>query len=516
MKTLHKYLVCGAVAVAMACCAPDTAWAQNNSTTYTVDPSFDSHELFKDLNGIGTMVIYDDGRILVGGGFETSGPGGSLLFWGLGMVWGDGSEYTQWGGGIAPSGSPQVLAYPDGFLAISIPGFARYASDGTPILTDGHNWCEYYWPDSPYNFASMWCAYVQEDDKVLLGGAVATDTTQPYLYRNLMRVLPDGTNDADFPAIEIEPNNQYSRIVKINKDSLGRWLVSGNFYSINGHETAFIARLNQDFSVDTTFVSPLIYMFTIPEPQVMLLDSQDRMWLSGRRILANDNPSDTVNVIRILQSGAVDTAFAPRHLREEYPSGVEDGSHTRLWGGLELEGSDRYMLYGKFNYFNDTLQPCITVVDDAGNIQYNYFQSDGATELIYGVGWPPYSTMPYVGAVKELPDGSLIVGGAFSKFMGTEHYNLIKLNRGTIGTADRSMTRPIQIYPNPAMDGFKVKIPGAQNAEIRVLDLSGREVYRAALHNDQTRISTKGFSPGMYLVHVKDDKGTAVRKIVVE
>lgn len=412
-------------------------------------------------------------------------------------------------------GVAQVAKYQEGFLAAAMGAVYRYDSDGTPTsFVNGVAWMEYFrelGSDNPYNVESMWCVYIQEDDKVLIGGAIATDTTQPYLFRNLVRVLPDGSHDTTFPAVEIEQNNENTAIYAIHKDSEGRWLVSGDFHAINGHETAHIARLNPDFSVDTGFVSPLDYILSGPTSQIILLDSQDRMWLSGHKMILHDNPQNIINALRILPSGAVDSTFLPRKVEQVYSFPGNQTSYIN--GGFELVGTGHYILYGRFNYFNDTLQPCITVVDDAGNIQDNYFQSMGATELNY---WSDNYDSPYVGAVEELPDGSLIVGGAFSTFTGTTHYNLIKLNRGTIGTTNRQNTRPLQVYPNPARDGFRVKIPGAQNAEISILDLSGREVYRTGLRGDQSRISTVGFSPGMYLVHVRDDEGTAVRKIVVE
>lgn len=482
-----------------------------NQTIYTVDPTFNSSNLFRSYSGISTIVPYDDGRILVAGSFS------SFPLWspfnGLGMVWGDGSEYTQWGGAQS-SVISQVALYQDGFLAAAIGGLGRNTADGTHFfLINGHRWIEYQWPNNPYNLESIWCVYVQEDDKVLIGGAIATDTTQPYLFRNLMRVLPDGSHDTTFPVIEIEPNNKHSEIIRIHKNSQGKWLISGNFYAVNGHESAFIARLNQDFSVDTAFISPLKFVPSMPEPHIVLLDSQDRMWLSGRRMVTYDNPSDTINVLRVFSSGNIDTIFRPKRVDEDYPPGINLGNYSGLYGGEELEGSDHYILYGKFNYFNDTLQPCITVVDNAGSIQENYFQNMGASEQNYHTNT---HTAPYIGAVVELADGNLIVGGAFSKFMGVTHYSLVKLNRSTIKTKDFGFDNLLSVYPNPANGSVKIKISGSSKSAIRVFDLSGRIVYNETMYDEESEISTEDFAPGIYFVQVDNDRNTLSRKFVVK
>lgn len=484
--------------------------AQNNSTTYTVDPSFDSGNLFRDGSGISSIVPYNDGRILVGGGFSPLSM--YSPFRGLGMVWGDGSEYTQWGGGETMFVTDLVVQE-DGILYATTTGFGKVTSEGEFWF---YAFGQYWGSDFiPFNIESTWCLYEQEDGKVLLGGAIATDTTQPYLFRNLVRMLPDGSHDTTFPAIEVEPNIIHSRILTIDKDSEGRWLVSGNFYAINGHETAFVARLNPDFSVDTTYVSGLKYVFSVPEPHIVLMDSQDRLWLThGNYMVAQNNPLDTVDVLRLLPSGAVDTTFVPRHTAVEYPPGsVPHASWAgNLIGGLEL-APDRYMLYGWFNYWNDTVQHCITVVDDAGYIQPHYFMGGGATEHSWN---NTHHETPSIRAVEPLPDGSLIVGGRFSKFMGTTHYNLVKLNRGTIGTKDQKESRPVFVHPNPARESFWLTALGAHRADVAIHDLSGRVVYRGLLNNETTRISTASFAPGMYLIHVKDEHGAAVKKIVVE
>ncbi len=46
--------------------------AQNNLTTFTVDPSFSTDELFRGGGAVGSIVPYADGRILLAGDFAMS------------------------------------------------------------------------------------------------------------------------------------------------------------------------------------------------------------------------------------------------------------------------------------------------------------------------------------------------------------------------------------------------------------------------------------------------------------
>ncbi len=143
----------------------------------------------------------------------------------------------------------------------------------TKTLYDGSGWYQEFgdtWGDfykvqpwgignNPYNVRWTWDIFILEDQSVLIGGAIATDTLQPSLFRHLMRLLPDGSHDDTFPIVEAMPQGLNTHISKIERAGDGSWYVSGRFEGVNGHISPHIAKLNPDFSVDTDFVSPLVY-----------------------------------------------------------------------------------------------------------------------------------------------------------------------------------------------------------------------------------------------------------------
>nr|HQU60608.1 T9SS type A sorting domain-containing protein [Saprospiraceae bacterium] len=78
------------------------------------------------------------------------------------------------------------------------------------------------------------------------------------------------------------------------------------------------------------------------------------------------------------------------------------------------------------------------------------------------------------------------------------------------------------VSPNPTQNSFRFHIQGQQLGilHIRVLTMAGEEVYSQAFEKvpaDYTEIIDPGQLPaGMYLVEVKDDYQTGVRKLVVK
>jgi len=74
----------------------------------------------------------------------------------------------------------------------------------------------------------------------------------------------------------------------------------------------------------------------------------------------------------------------------------------------------------------------------------------------------------------------------------------------------------VQIFPNPAPGGnFTLALPPTTAATVRVLNLSGREVYRTELRAGGSRTVAAGLGAGVYLVQIATASLTATRKLVV-
>jgi len=491
-----------------------------------VDEDFTTATMLSGIGGVWDIHNLDDGGFFLGGKMnpQVGGDENSPFVQGLGIVTSNGSLHPDWvNGGI--TWALQIFDHQGGYLIPTGQVLSKHEYSGESwYLTQGETWGDYYllgelgsgW-DNPYNVASTWDIFIQEDQSVLIGGAIATDTLQPGLFRHLMRLLPDGSHDDSFPIIEAMPQDFNSYISKIEKASDGSWYVSGWFEGINGHYSPHVAHLTEDFEVDTDFVSPLIYApnFNTTHAQMRYLDSQDRIWVSGVRVFLEDNPTDTLSLLRLLPDGQLDSSFEPRKIKVDYP--ISWDNNARSWI-IDIEENQsfpgHYFLGGFFNYYDDTLANCIAVVDDQGYIQENYFQGDGATENQYHLDNPDIYRIPAIIAIEQLPDGSLMLGGGFSEFMGVERYHLVKLNQGTVGTQDQDrLSSPLKIYPNPASTILRWN---KQAEKVELYDMVGKCVLDKELIDSRNELLLDGISPGLYSIVFHTEIGAIIKKLVVQ
>jgi hypothetical protein len=79
----------------------------------------------------------------------------------------------------------------------------------------------------------------------------------------------------------------------------------------------------------------------------------------------------------------------------------------------------------------------------------------------------------------------------------------------------------VEIYPNPANDLIKIEIEQEYSSDVNIefLDILGRKVKSITeynLKNKIVEINTSEFQNGIYLVKISTDKGSIMKKIVVE
>ncbi|MFT6996656.1 MAG: hypothetical protein ACJAQ4_000397 [Cryomorphaceae bacterium] len=442
---------------------------------------------------------------------------------GIAMVTTSGAVHPDWNGGAAGF-ARELFDHEGGFLFTTGESLAKCTYEGLSWFNEtGDTWGDYYkigewgsFQNNPYEVRWTWDIFILEDQSVLIGGAIATDTLQPSLFRHLMRLFPDGSHDDTFPIIEAIPQGLNTHISKIERASDGSWYVSGRFQGINGHISPHIAHLTADFEVDTDFVSPFVYESVCCglHNEMKLLDSQDRMWFSGFRVRLEENPDDTLHLVRLLPNGSVDPDFQVGRIESQYPFGWEDVPII-VKGICESQSEENvFYIYGAFSHYNDTAQPCVSALNDAGFIQENYFMNQGATANDYDPDDPTEKRHPSVKAMEILEDGSLMLGGAFSDFMGVERYSMVKLNQGTVGTSDQNrLVEKLKVYPNPASTILRWNKPAEQ---VELYDMLGKRVLHKELIDSRNELLFDGISPGLYSIVFHTTDGLAIQKLVVQ
>ena len=73
----------------------------------------------------------------------------------------------------------------------------------------------------------------------------------------------------------------------------------------------------------------------------------------------------------------------------------------------------------------------------------------------------------------------------------------------------------IDIYPNPSDDIINIEIENINNATINIYNVSGKLIFSEALHSKQEKIDISGFSKGIYIVKVMQNRTVNFGKMVV-
>jgi hypothetical protein len=499
-----------------------------STVTYTVDQDFSTAQTLRSKTSVFDIYPLEDGGYFLGGGFNMvfTNPTSPFIK-GIAMITSSGSTHPEWQDGQTIF-CRELFVHNGGYIFPTGEGLSKRTFSGqTWSFVFADNWGDYYkvepWGigNNPYEVRWTQDIFILEDQSVLIGGAIATDTMQPSLFRHLMRLLPDGSHDDTFPIVEAMPQGLNTHISKIERASDGSWYVSGRFQGINGHISPHIAHLTANFEVDTDFVSPFYYESICCglHTELKLLDSQDRLWFGGGRVRLESNLADTLQLVRLLPDGLIDSSFEVGKADSRI---WNFGTEQPPWinGVFERENGD-FFIYGTFSHYNDTPQHCISSLDDEGIIQQNYFNGEGATINYYDPDDETDVARPSIHALELLEDGSLLVGGAYSDFMGVERYSMVKLNQGTVGTRDQDrLEGKVKVYPNPARDRVTVQLVTERSRSnriesLRIVDLSGRSVASYPWANGTFDVS--GLAAGMYLLQVVGDHSVlGIERLVIE
>jgi len=400
--------------------------------------------------------------------------------------------------------------------------------DGTELLN------QYFYPYSfsgnswPYDTRFNHDCYVLDDKSVVCAGSWATDSTDQSLWRHLYRFHPDGLLDTDFPAFEGEPNAPtLTRGTQIRRFSDGSWILSGSFMAVNGYHSPHLIKLTPDFEIDTTFVSPFGYHTGWGHQELHLLDSEDNLWIGGVNLEMPSGELSSYNLFKVSSSGEIIADFLPGAIEgSPFTQGVYWSYTTpRIRSVIELNEGNRFIIAGIFDKYNGIRALGITVVDGSGEIQDGYFQNKGAIYDYCSFNQTQSPRVPIIFAVHEFEDGSLLVGGSFSEFNtfdhdnddevveAHEHYGIVKLLKGTVGTADNNPTQPASVYPNPTAGQLRLDYDGQPDL-VEVLGIDGRVLKSFDLgQSDMSTFDVSDLSPGMYLLRIVE-RGRKVSETV--
>jgi uncharacterized delta-60 repeat protein len=233
-------------------------------------------------NGVNSIAIQADGKIIIGGGFFTyQGVGVNYII----RLNSDGSRDTSFDMGTGVSGSVSTIAIQaDGKIIIG--GiFTNYQGISTNRIirlnSDGSR-------DTSFNLGTGFNTTVnritlQPDGKIVVGGGFVT--YQGEAANRIIRLNSDGSRDTGF---NLGNGFNSSTINNISIQSDGKIIVGGSFVTYQGEAANRIIRLNSDGSRDTGFnlgngFNNLVY--------TMLLQNDGKIIVGGFFTSYQDQPA---------------------------------------------------------------------------------------------------------------------------------------------------------------------------------------------------------------------------------
>jgi len=248
---------------------------------------------------------------------------------------------------------------------------------------------------------SVMAIALQTDGKIVIGGAFTVIDGKA---RNrIARLNLDGSLDNTFNAGAGADNIVYD--IAIRPD--GKIMLGGSFVFVGTSLSFYVARLNADGSLDSTFLSPIRPAGIGVPPSIvygMALQPDGKVILGGY-IVTNSNgfPPTATPVARLNPDGSFDPAFNPGTI------------NSNLYD-VALQPDGKILIGGFFNQINGTSRKYLARLNGDGSLDPSFDASAEATAPVWTIHlksdgkilFSPIIMVPSTGAARQLnTDGSL-------------------------------------------------------------------------------------------------------------
>lgn len=182
-------------------------------------------------------------------------------------------------------------------------GIRRLNPDGTVDYTfKGPDSIGLAGADRVYDFL------VLEDGRILIAGNF--NAVDNVTRRRLAMLLPNGQLDTSWvPETTADGTSRNLKILTIQEDASGRFLVGGNFSTMGGLTRNRLARFLPDGSADSSFPDPAI----TGQVNALAVDAQGRIYAGGNILQVGATP--TAGLVRFLDDGTFDSSWTGPDLK---------------------------------------------------------------------------------------------------------------------------------------------------------------------------------------------------------
>lgn len=311
----------------------------------------------------------------------------------------------------------QSIVQPDGkilicgaFSAIQVaPTFASYTRSGFARLNANGTLDVDFGNGSGADVVPINTMALQPDGKVLIAGNFTS--IHGVSRTRIARLNSDGSLDTTFNP-GTGPDNQ---VVSIALQPDGKILIGGYFSNVQGTSRSFLARLNADGSLDTSFAAvPFVIDGNSWRVEALAIQPDNKI-LAGGSFYFSGSPFKA-GIVRLNTNGTVDSSFNPgagAHL-----NGNPNSLRSVLSISLQRDGN--IIIGGAFTGYNNTNRNYIARISSTGVLDTTFNPS--ADNTVYGT--------------LVQADGKILVGGNFTTISATALNRFARLNSsGALDTA---------------------------------------------------------------------------------
>jgi uncharacterized delta-60 repeat protein len=447
--------------------------------------------------------IQSDGKIIIGGEFSTFNgtPRNGIVRLNVdGTVdtsFNVGSGFTGTGIGIPNYLIPTVETISiqnDGKIIVG-GNFSTYNGILRPSIirlnTDGSR-------DETFNPVAViqgrtYATSIQSDGKIIIGGTFNLNNTSGYKY--IARLNTDGSLDTTFNS-DNGPNNVV-RTISIQNE--GKIIVGGSFTSYNGYARNRIARINANGTIDLTFNYVSGANGTI---QATTIQSDKKIIIGG--LFTTYNGTARNRIARLNIDGTLDNTFNPGF-------GVNGNVFS-----LALQSDEKIIIGGSFIKYNNIDRKGIVRINNNGELDTSFDPFDGINNVNESTDITTINFSVYGISIQN--DGNIIIGGYFSYVGQTGRNRVARINGGSLLDSNEFEKNSFVIYPNPSKGLLKINLDNLPiNKRIDIYTILGQKIFSKDLINYETNVDISSQPKGVYIYNLYGNNSVVKSgKLVIE
>lgn len=356
---------------------------------------------------IRAVVIQNDGKIIIGGDFTTFNGISKNSIVRLNIDGSIDDSFNIGSGFYQLNNSTQVnqililsnekIIFTGNFISYN--GTSRYKivkinNDGTIDTSFNTNF-------NVNNCDAIGAVGIQSDGKLIVGGQLVYGGKN-----NIVRLNSNGNIDNTF-------NQTTTTFVGANNDVYnnmvlpgGKIIISGLFTKYNDTTRNYVARLNSDGSLDSTFNLGISNsaINDANASSITKIQNDGKMIIQGGRNFIYNGVSIN-RIARLNPDFTIDNSF---NIGSGIPS--SDGAIYTI----SIQSDGKYIIGGTFNSFNGYLKSKILRLNIDGSVDNSFNTGTGANGIVR--------------TTNIQPDGKILTGGEFSAFNGNASEKISRLN----------------------------------------------------------------------------------------